>query len=92
MREDIYTSTIDNRPAFVKSDLLDTGDQYEGLASERDIDKHRASRKQLAPAFSPRALVQYEPRLNTIVNRFIAKIKAPGAASAGVNMVPVSCA
>lgn len=77
---DIYTSSIGGRPAFVKSDMLDTGDKYEGLASERDIDRHRAARKTLAHAFSPRALKEYEPTVHAHVDELVAKLaaEAPG--------------
>ena len=83
---DIYTSTINGRPAFVKSDLLDTGDKHEGLASERDIDKHRAVRKQLAPAFSPRALKQYEPTIHSHVDELVRNLKISPATHEGVNI------
>lgn len=86
---DIYTSTINGRPAFVKSDMLDTGDKYEGLASERDIDKHRTSRKQLAPAFSPRALKQYEPTVHAHVDELVYKLECSPATHEGVNISPV---
>ncbi|MCJ1262480.1 hypothetical protein MMC22_002350 [Lobaria immixta] len=85
---DIYTSTINGRPAFVKSDMLDTGDKYEGLASERDIDKHRTSRKQLAPAFSPRALKQYEPSVHAHVDELVYKLECSPATHEGVNISP----
>ncbi|KAJ0166068.1 Isotrichodermin C-15 hydroxylase [Colletotrichum tanaceti] len=85
---DIYTSTINGRPAFVKSDLLDTGDKYEGLASERDIDKHRAARKQLAPAFSPRSLKQYEPAIHAHVDGFVAELRNSPAVGDGVDIAP----
>lgn len=83
---DIYTGAVNGRPAFVKSDLLDTGDKYEGLASERDIDKHRAGRKQLAPAFSPRALKQYEPSVHAHINELVRKIECSPAMHEGVNI------
>ncbi|KAL8383419.1 hypothetical protein RB595_006937 [Gaeumannomyces hyphopodioides] len=83
---DIYTGTINGRPAFVKSDLLSTGDKYEGLASERDIDKHRAARKQLSPAFSPRALRQYEPVVNSHVDDFASKLESLGTGPQGVDV------
>ncbi|KAI9927012.1 hypothetical protein MW887_003393 [Aspergillus wentii] len=85
---DIYTSTINSRPAFVKSDLLDTGDKYEGLASERDIDRHHAARKQLAPAFSPKALRQYEPVVHAHVDEFVRKLESSPAMHEGVDISP----
>ncbi|KAK4180645.1 cytochrome P450 [Triangularia setosa] len=85
---DIYTSSINGRPGFVKSDLLDTGDKYEGLASERDIDKHRAARKQLAPAFSPKALRQYEPVLHKHIDGFVSKLEGSSAPHEGVDIAP----
>ncbi|KAK1701965.1 cytochrome P450 [Colletotrichum lupini] len=85
---DIYTSSINGRPGFVKSDMLDTGDKYEGLASERDIDKHRAARKQLAPAFSPRSLKQYESIIHADVDEFVEVLKNSPATGAGVDIAP----
>ncbi|KAF4124350.1 Cytochrome P450 [Geosmithia morbida] len=85
---DIYTSTINGRPGFVKSDMLDTGDKYEGLASERDIDKHRAARKQLAPAFSPRSLKQYEPTIHADVDGFVDGLISSPAIDEGVDIAP----
>lgn len=86
---DIYTSTVNGRPAFVKSDLLDTGDEHEGLASERDIDRHRASRRQLAPAFSPRALKQNEPTIHSRVDEFVRQLHSSPATHEGINISPV---
>ncbi|KAK2022913.1 cytochrome P450 [Colletotrichum zoysiae] len=85
---DIYTSSINGRPGFVKSDMLDTGDKYEGLASERDIDKHRAARKQLAPAFSPRSLKQYEPIVHAHVDEFVAELQNSPVLDEGVDIAP----
>ncbi|KHO00578.1 cytochrome P450 [Metarhizium album ARSEF 1941] len=85
---DIYTSSIHGRPAFVKSDMLDMGEKYEGLASERDVEKHRAARKQLAPAFSPRALREYQPRIHHHVNQLLLKLEEIPAKDDGFNIVP----
>lgn len=87
--KDIYTSSIKGRPAFVKSDFLDTGDKYEGLASERDIDKHRVGRKQLAPAFNPRALKQYQPAIHEHVDEFIQKLEGLPVTEGGLEISPV---
>jgi len=73
----------------VKSDLLDTGDKYEGLASERDIDKHRAGRKQLAPAFNPRALKQYQPTIHEHVDELIRKFEDLPVTKDGLEISPV---
>ncbi|KAI1116690.1 cytochrome P450 [Nemania sp. NC0429] len=80
---DIYASSIDGLPAFVKSDLLDTGDKHEGLASERNISKHRAARKKLAPAFSPRALREAEGKISTHVDEFVNMLVSSPAATGG---------
>lgn len=77
------------RPAFVKSDLLDTGDKYEGLASERDIDKHRVGRKRLAPAFNPRALKQYQPTIHEHVDELVRKFEALPVTKDGLEISPV---
>ena len=69
--------------------MLETGDKYEGLASESDIDKHRAARKQLAPAFSPKALRQYEFTVHAHVDEFVHKLESSPATREGVNIVPV---
>lgn len=84
--KDIYTSTVNGRPAFIKSDLLSTGDKHEGLASERDIDVHRASRKTLAPGFSPKALREYEPRIHSHVDELVNKLISSPATSKGMDM------
>ncbi|KAL0930690.1 cytochrome P450 [Colletotrichum truncatum] len=85
---DIYNSNLNGRPAFVKSDLLDTGDKYEGLASERDVEKHRKARKQLAPAFSPRALKEYEPVIHRHIDELIHKLEESPATQEGVELTP----
>ncbi|KAI6093965.1 cytochrome P450 [Hypoxylon rubiginosum] len=86
---DIYTSSINGRPAFVKSDMLDTGDKHEGLASERNIDKHRAARKQLSPAFSPRALREAEPKIHAHANEFVNMlVNSPAAAGGEMDITP----
>lgn len=69
--------------------MLDTGDKYEGLASERDIDKHRAARKQLAPAFNTRTLKQYEPTIHAHVDELIQKLEYSPATQEGVDISPV---
>ncbi|KAH7329712.1 cytochrome P450, partial [Stachybotrys elegans] len=72
---DIYNSNIGGRPAFTKTDMLELGDKYEGLASERNIDKHRAARKQISPAFSVRAIREYEPAIHARVNELVHKLE-----------------
>ena len=86
---DIYTSTIKNRPAFVKTNFLDTGDKYEGLPSERDIDKHRVGRKMLSPAFSARAMKQYESVIHGNIFAFTQRLEEFGQVEAGVNITEV---
>lgn len=73
----------------MKSDLLNTGDEHEGLASERDIDKHRAVRRQLAPAFSPRSLKQNEPTIHAHVDELVRTLKNSPATREGVNISQV---
>lgn len=86
---DIYTSSIYGRPAFVKSDMLDMGEKYEGLTSEWDVEKHRAAWKQLAPAFSPRALREYQPRTHEHVNQLLLKLEEIPVKDDGFNIVLV---
>jgi len=69
--------------------MLDTGDKYEGLPSERDIDKHRTARKKLSPAFSNRALKQYEPIVKENLARFIQTLEECGQGDDGVNITEV---
>ncbi|QPG96708.1 hypothetical protein C2857_005056 [Epichloe festucae Fl1] len=77
------------RPAFVKSDMLDLGEKYEGLASERDVEQHRAARKQLAPAFSPRALKAYQPKIHRHTDLLLEKLEDMSETRDGFNIVPV---
>lgn len=70
--------------------MLDTGDKYEGLASERDIQKHRTARKQLAPAFSPKALRQTEPTIQAHADEFVHRIESLPATTGGIDISQVS--
>ncbi|KAJ5220818.1 cytochrome P450 [Penicillium citrinum] len=82
---DIYTSTIDRKPAFIKSHMLDTGDKHEGLPSERDLDVHRALRKKMSPEFSPRALKKFEPVIHEHVDDLIDQLEMTGKGAEGVD-------
>lgn len=66
--------------------MLSTGDKHEGLASERDIDVHRASRRTLAPAFSPKALREYEPSIHHHVDELVDTLLSSPATTKGMDM------
>lgn len=64
--------------------------KHEGIAAERDPEKHRVIRKQLVPAFNPRALKEQEPALHTRMDTFIEKLALSGNNPKGINMPEVS--
>lgn len=86
---DIYASTIDRKPAFIKSHMLDTGDKYEGLPSERDLDTHRTLRKKMSPEFSPRALKKFEPVIHEHVDELIYQLQTTGKGAQGIDAAQV---
>ncbi|KAG5929807.1 hypothetical protein E4U42_004434 [Claviceps africana] len=86
--QDIYASVSQGRPCFIKSDMLEMGEKYEGLASERDVGKHRAARKQLAPAFSQKALLAYQARIHDFANQLILKFEEEAAGGQVFDIVP----
>lgn len=74
------------RPTFIKTDFQHIGGEHAGIAADPDIEKHKAVRKLLAPAFNPRALKEQEPILHDHVDRFIDQLGKFGTTDRGVDM------
>jgi hypothetical protein len=74
---------------FIKTNLQSWMKKHEGIAAERDPEKHRVIRKQLIPAFNPRALKEQEPALHVRVDIFIEKLVQSGNQPKGLNMPEV---
>ena len=74
------------RPTFIKTDFQHIGGEHAGIAADPDVEKHKAVRKMLAPAFNPRALKEQEPALHDHVNRFIGQLAKLGTTENGVDM------
>ncbi|RAH75491.1 cytochrome P450 [Aspergillus aculeatinus CBS 121060] len=83
---DILMSGTKNRPTFIKTDFQHIGGKHAGIAADPDVEKHRAVRKMLAPAFNPRALKEQEPALHEHIDRFIQRLRELGTAEQGVDM------
>ncbi|RAH76706.1 cytochrome P450 [Aspergillus japonicus CBS 114.51] len=83
---DILMSGTKNRPTFIKTDFQHIGGKHAGIAADPDVEKHRAVRKMLAPAFNPRALKEQEPALHEHIDRFIQRLRELGTAERGVDM------
>ena len=78
------------RPTFIKTDFQHIGGVHAGIAADPDVEKHRAVRKVLAPAFNPRALKEQEPALHEHMDRFIRKLGEDGSKEEGLDMRHVS--
>lgn len=86
MAPDILMSGTKIRPTFLKTDFQHIGGEHAGIAADPDVEKHKAVRKMLAPAFNPRALQEQEPALHDHVDRFINQLEKLGTADEGVDM------
>lgn len=78
------------RPTFIKTDFQHIGGEHAGIAADPDIEKHKAVRKLLAPAFNPRALKEQEPILHNHVDRFIDQLRNFGTTERGADMREVN--
>lgn len=87
---DILMSGTKQRPTFIKTDFQSHGGDNAGIATELDVEKHRAVRKMLAPAFSPRAIKEQEAALHGHVDHFIRQLEKLGTGEQGVDMREVS--
>ena len=87
---DILMSGTKQRPTFIKTDFQHIGGEHAGIAADPDVEKHRAVRKMLAPAFNPRALKEQEPALHEHIDRFIRQLEKLGTGEQGVDMREVS--
>ena len=83
---DILMSGTGKRPTFIKTDFQHIGGEHAGIAADPDVEKHRAVRKKLAPAFNPRAIKEQEPALHEHVDRFINQLEKFGTTDKGVDM------
>ena len=87
---DILMSGTKQRPTFIKTDFQHIGGEHAGIAADPDVEKHRAVRKMLAPAFNPRALKDQEPALHEHIDNFIQQLEKLGTGEKGVDMREVS--
>ncbi|PVI03628.1 benzoate 4-monooxygenase cytochrome P450 [Periconia macrospinosa] len=74
--KDIYNYSSGN-PPFVKSKFYEGGtfaDQCGSIVSERDPEEHGRMRKLLSHAFSQRSLVEQEPLILGVINKFIRQL------------------
>ncbi|RJE23159.1 Cytochrome p450 [Aspergillus sclerotialis] len=74
------------RPAFIKTDFQHIGSEHAGVAADPDVEKHRAVRKVLAPAFNSRTLKEPEPALHEHMDRVIHELGEDGGKEEGVDM------
>jgi cytochrome P450 len=88
---DIYLSGVGkSRPTFKKTDFQFVGvGKHLGIAADQDVESHRATRKTLAPAFSPKSIKAQEPRLHHHVNLFVSQMRELGAGKQGLDMTEV---
>lgn len=86
---EIYGSTEQGRPTFIKSDLLDDPSKYPGLFSVKDIDEHRAARRTFQPAFNPRLYSEYAPTIDKFVSVWLDKLEKLSASEGGVDVTHV---
>ncbi|KAI5918478.1 cytochrome P450 [Camillea tinctor] len=83
---DILMSGTKGRPTFRKTEFYPVFGKIAGIAAEKDPDKHRVVRKNLAPAFSPHALKEQDISLHRVTDRFVEKLEGLGGAEKGINM------
>ncbi|KAF2182990.1 cytochrome P450 [Zopfia rhizophila CBS 207.26] len=83
---EILMSGTKGRPTWIKTDFQDVGGKHKGIAADEDVEKHRAVRKLLAPAFNPRALKEQEPALHGHIDNFINQLEKYGSAPEGADM------
>ncbi|KAL8919063.1 MAG: hypothetical protein Q9172_005164 [Xanthocarpia lactea] len=84
--KDILMSGTKARPTIIMTDFQHIGGKHAGIAADPDVEKHKAVRKMLAPAFNPRALKEQEPALHDHVNRFIGQLAKLGTTDNGVDI------
>ncbi|KAI9735734.1 MAG: hypothetical protein M1818_006342 [Claussenomyces sp. TS43310] len=84
---DIYGHASKDRRLFRKSEWYrnPNAGETEGLASEINPEKHRASRRLLSHAFSSKALRDQSTVVMKYVNMFVDQVKAKGNVETGVN-------
>ncbi|KAI9653414.1 MAG: hypothetical protein M1821_007079 [Bathelium mastoideum] len=85
--KDIYGSRSGAKP-FVKSSFYDGGsfaDQAHSIVSVRDVSEHSQMKKYLSNAFSQRSLMEQEPLIAEVIDKFIKAIGIRGAV--GINIV-----
>ncbi|KAK2603434.1 hypothetical protein QQS21_004385 [Conoideocrella luteorostrata] len=84
---DIYGSHHQHLEQFTKTQINNHGnDKHGGLVWEWDPARHRQVSKQVAPAFSGKALRAKEPTLHKYVDLFIERMKSVGATADGVSL------
>ena len=80
------SGSVKKNATFIKTDFQHIGGEHAGIAADPDVEKHRAVRKVLAPAFNPRALKEQEPALHEHVDQFIQQLAIKGQSPEGVDM------
>ena len=88
--QDILLGGSKGKPAFRKSNFYFKLGPHAGIAAEPDPEKHRITRKWMAPAFSPRALKEQDPILHKVVDNAIDKMALKGGGPEGIDMTLVS--
>lgn len=84
---DLYSSHNKNIELFPKTQINNHGnDEHGGLIWEWDPVRHRKVAKQMAPAFSGRALQAKAPALHKYVDLFVDRMTSLGSATRGVDL------
>ncbi|KAI1341981.1 cytochrome P450 [Xylariaceae sp. FL0016] len=85
---DIYTSHDKSLETFVKTDIHDFAKEGDGgLIWQQDPIRHRHIAKQVAPAFSQKAIRAMDPIIHHYVDIFVGKMKEIGNAPDGISLL-----
>ncbi|KAI0180131.1 cytochrome P450 [Hypoxylon sp. FL1284] len=84
---DIYSTHTKGLELFAKTQINNHGnDEHGGIIWEWDPVRHRQVARQLAPAFSGRALEAKEPTLHKYIDLFVGRMKSLGNTVDGVSL------
>ncbi|KAI1775122.1 cytochrome P450 [Hypoxylon cercidicola] len=84
---DIYSSHDKSLETFVKTDIHDFAKENDGgLIWQQDPVRHRQIAKQVAPAFSQKAIRATDPVIHRYVDLFVNRMKEIGNAQGGINL------
>ncbi|KAI4869205.1 cytochrome P450 [Hypoxylon rubiginosum] len=85
--EDIYSSHDKSLETFVKTDIHDFAKENDGgLIWQQDPLKHRQIAKQVAPAFSQKAIRASDPVIHHYVDLFVSRMKEIGNTQGGISL------